>query len=186
MGFICKLILLLLLGSTICFGEIVHKPVTLPVFPHLPQLPVLPPLPDDMPSYVPVEDLKPTLENEGDKNRVIEKIDTLMLKVSTNVYVPLEIISDVEIEATLVDDQEVIIPFNIETNKEQDKKDYYKLKFSENEIDIDKDGVIDTYLYTTKYINSKIFDGNYVNIKGSGISREGTFYKKVYLTIEVE
>ena len=98
----------------------------------------------------------------------------------------MEIISDVEIEATLVDDQEVIIPFNIETNKEPDKKDYYKLKFSENEIDIDKDGVIDTYLYTTKYINSKIFDGNYVNIKGSGISREGTFYKKVYLTIEVE
>lgn len=70
--------------------------------------------------------------------------------------------------------------------KEPDKKDYYKLKFSENEIDIDKNGTIDTYLYTTKYINSKISDGNFVNIKGSGISTEGTFYKKVYLTIEVE
>lgn len=184
MGFIYKLILLLLLSSAICLGDdVIHRPVTLPAFPNLPQLP---PFPDDMPTYTPVEELKPTLENEADRGRVLEKIDTLMLKVETNVYVPLEIISDVEIEATLVDDQEVTVPFNIETNKEPDKKDYYKLKFSENEIDIDRDGVIDTYLYTTKYINSKISDGNFVNIKGGGISTEGTFYKKVYLTIEVE
>ena len=82
--------------------------------------------------------------------------------------------------------QEVTIPFNIEVNKQPDKRDYYRVKFSEDNIDIDKDGVVDTQIYSTKYINSKISDGNFVNIKGSGISSEGTFYKKVYLTVEVK
>lgn len=173
---IYKLMIMLLTISTICLGDLIDEPM----------IPLLPLFPDGTPAYAPVESLEPTLKNEADKNRILEKIDTLMLEVRTNVYVPLEIMSDVEIEATLVDNQEVIIPFNIETNKEPDKKDYYKLKFSENEIDIDKDGIVDTYLYTTKYINSKISDGNFVNIKGAGISTEGTFYKKVYLTIEVE
>lgn len=176
MGFIYKLILMSLMIFSVCFGSLEHEPM----------IPLLPLYPDGTPAYTPVENLDSSPKNEEDKDRVLEKIDTLMLKIQTNIYVPLEIVSDVEIEATLVDDQEVTIPFNIETNKEPDKKDYYKLKFSENEIDIDKNGTIDTYLYTTKYINSKISDGNFVNIKGSGISTEGTFYKKVYLTIEVE
>lgn len=181
MGFINKLIFSFILLNIVVLGSEGLQ--------HLPMKPLLPVFPDGTPAYAPVVELDQTNQepkNEKDKNRALEKIDTLMLQVKTNVYVPLEIISDVDIEATLVDDQEVVVPFNIETNKQPDKKDYYKLKFSENEIDIDKDGNIDTFLYSTKYINSKISDGNYVNIKGSGISTDGTFYKKIYLTIEVE
>lgn len=178
MGFINKLVAVFILVSIGIFGSENLE--------HLPMKPLLPIYPDGTPAYAPVEELDQSPKNEEDKGRVLEKIDTLMLQIKTSVYVPLEIISDVDIEATLVDDQEVVVPFNIEINKKPDKKDYYKLKFSENEIDIDKDGKIDTFLYSTKYINSKISDGNYVNIKGSGISTEGTFYKKIYLTIEVE
>ncbi|MGL4508566.1 hypothetical protein [Cetobacterium sp.] len=178
MGFINKLVTVFVLLSIGTFGSESLE--------HLPMKPLLPIYPDGTPAYAPIEELDQTSKNEEDKGRALEKMNTLMLQIKTNVYVPLEIISDVDIEATLVDDQEVIIPFNIETNKQPDKKDYYKLKFSENEVDIDKDGTVDTYLYSTKYINSKISDGNYVNIKGSGISTDGTFYKKIYLTIEVE
>lgn len=174
MGYTCKLIVLFVLLNT-CLLAKSHLPtLLLPVVPH-------------QTTKVPSETVEPPiLKNEKDKERVLEKINTTMLKITTNVYVPLEIISDVEIETTVVDDQEVTIPFNIEVNKKPDKRDYYKLKFSENNIDIDKDGVIDTQLYSTRYINSKILDSNYVHIKGAGISNEGSFYKKVYLTIEVE
>lgn len=181
MGFINKLIIIFTLLSMVVLGNDSLE--------NIPMKPLLPMFPDGTPAYAPVTELseiKQTPKNEEDKGRVLEKIDTLMLQIKTNVYVPLEIISDVEIEATLVDDQEVTIPFNIETNREPDKNNYYKLRFSENEVDIDKDGSVDTYLYSTKYINSKISDGNYVNIKGNRISTEGTFYKKIYLTVEVE
>lgn len=178
MELIFKLIALFFLGSIILLGktqDIQNIPVTIPSFPHL----VKPEVTDEKVEV-------PILKNEEDRGRALEKIDTVMLKVTTNVYVPLEIVSDVEIETTIVDDQEVTIPFTVEVNKKPDKKDYYKLKFSENSIDIDKDGVIDTQIYSTRYINSKLLDSNYVNIKGAGISNEGSFYKKVYLTIEVE
>lgn len=176
MGFINKLMYIFVLSNVLLSAN-ENVPVSIPAFPHIIK-------PET--SEIPKDKVNPVLRNEEDRNRVLEKMDTIMLKVTTNVYVPLEIISDVEIETTVVDDQEVTIPFNIELNKEPDKRDYYKVKFSEENIDIDKDGVIDTQIYSTKYINSKISDGNFVNIKGSGISSEGTFYKKVYLTVEVE
>lgn len=178
MGLISKLMVVFVTLSGIAMGtESLDK---LPIIPLIPLVPAAPNIEIDNTSKEEVG------EQEEVKSRVLEKIDTVMLPIKTSVYVPLEIISDVEIEATLIDDQEITIPFNVETNKKPEKKDYYKLKFSENEIDIDKDGAIDTYLYSSKYINSKILDGNYVNIKGSGISTEGNFYKKIYLTVEVE
>lgn len=178
MGFINKLIYIFILSNVLLLAD-EHIPVSIPVFPH-----IIKPKPE-VPE-IPKDKVNPVLKKEEDRNRVLEKMDTVMLKVATSVYVPLEIISDVEIEATVVDDQEVTIPFNIEVNKQPDKRDYYRVKFSEESIDIDKDGVVDTQIYSTKYINSKISDGNFVNIKGSGISNEGTFYKKVYLTVEVK
>lgn len=176
MKLLTKILSVLSIVSAISFSEVSE-----------PMIPLLPLYPDGTPAYAPVKEIDKS-ENilDGNDKRVLEKMDTVMMEIRTNVYVPLEIITDVDIAATLIDDQEVVIPFNIETNKEPDKKDYYKLKFSENEVDIDRDGVTDTYLYSSKYINSKISDGNFVNIKGSGISKEGTFYKKIYLTIEVK
>lgn len=176
MKIIWRLIYLIFAVSTAVFGEWNHEPM----------IPILPVHPDGTPTHAPVDKVEIVLNNESDRKRILEKIDTLELEVKTRVYVPLEIISDVEIEATLVDDQEVTIPFNIETNREPDKKDYYRLKFSEDEVDIDGDGMIDTYIYSPKYLNSKIIGENSVNIKGARISKEGTFYRKIYLTIEVE
>lgn len=124
---------------------------------------------------------------EGENEvRIIEKIDTLKMRAEVKVYVPLEVISDVEITATLVDDQEVTLPFSLELNKNPDSRGNYKIKFSENEIDIDNDGVKDTFIYSTEYIKSRIVENNYIIIKGGNISNEGEFYKRIYLTVEVE
>ena len=64
-------------------------------------------------------------------------------------------------------------------------RDYYSLKFSETEIDIDGDGQIDTTIYTPKFINSRIVDENILYIDGGKISEEGKYQRKVYMTIEV-
>ena len=42
--------------------------------------------------------------------------------MEVEVIIPLEIISDIEIQAMIIDDQEVEVPFEIEMNKEPDKK----------------------------------------------------------------
>ncbi|MGL5189881.1 MAG: hypothetical protein ACRC7S_09565, partial [Cetobacterium sp.] len=76
------------------------------------------------------------------------------------------------------------IPFEIEMNKKPDKQNYYKINYSENEIDIDKDGKVDTFIYSNKYINSKIEKDNYVVIKGRNISKDGYHEKIVYITVE--
>ncbi len=81
----------------------------------------------------------------------LQKNYTAILESKLNVFVPLEIISDVDINAMVIDDEELNIPFELELNKESDKKDYYKLKFSEIEIDIDNDGKIDTYIFSKIY-----------------------------------
>lgn len=117
--------------------------------------------------------------------RVLEKNMTVILENKVNVFVPLEIISDIEIETLIVDNEKVKIPFEVEFNKIPKKKDYYKLHYSENKIDIDNDGQIDTYIYSTPYINTKIKKDNVVYIDGEKISKEGTFKKKIYMTIEV-
>lgn len=116
----------------------------------------------------------------------LQKNYTALLESKLEVFVPLEILSDIDINAIVIDNEELNIPFEIELNKEPEKKDYYKLKFSETEIDIDGDGKIDTYIYSPKYINQRIVKENYVNIKGSNISKDGDYYKKIYITIEVD
>lgn len=116
----------------------------------------------------------------------LEKNYTAFLESKLNVFVPLEILSDVDIKAVVMDDEELNIPFNIELNKEPSKKNYYKLKFSETNIDIDNDGQIDTQIYSPKYINQKIVKESCVKIKGKNISKDGEYYKKVYITIEVD
>ena len=104
--------------------------------------------------------------------------------MEVEVVIPLEIISDIEIQAMVIDDQEIEVPFEIEMNKEPDKRDYYRLNFSETELDIDDDGQNDTYIYSNKFINSKIEKDNKVVIKGRNISKEGYHQKIVYITIE--
>lgn len=133
-------------------------------------------------SFLPVY---PHLEkNEDNEINNLLETKTVMLGMTTNVVIPLEIISDIDIQALVIDDQEVVIPFEIEMNKKPDKQNYYKINYSENKIDIDKDGKIDTFIYSNKYINSKIEKDNYVVIKGRNISKDGYHEKIVYITVE--
>ncbi|WP_291255901.1 hypothetical protein [Fusobacterium sp.] len=122
---------------------------------------------------------------ENDEVRKLEKTYTVMLESRVNVFVPLEVISDINIDAVLVGDQIAEIPFEIELNRKPEKKDYYSIKYSENILDIDNDGQMDTYIYSPQYINEKISKDNTVKIYGEKISKEGTHKKKVYVTVEV-
>lgn len=117
---------------------------------------------------------------------ILEKNYTVILEEKIKVEVPLEIITDMEIDTIILDNEEVDIPFEVSLNKKPDKNNYYKLKFSETEIDIDKDGKIDTKIYAPSYINKKVIKDSYVNIKGENISKEGSHSKKVSVTIEVD
>ena len=137
-----------------------------PIIPMLPLLPSMPANPEAEGKPVPLE------------------VKTIVMKMETEIVVPLEIISDVEIQAMVIDDQKVTVPFEIEMNKEPDKKDYYKLNYSETEIDIDNDGKTDTYIYSNEFINSKIEKDKRVEIQGENISKEGYQEKIIYLTIE--
>ena len=128
------------------------------------------------------------VDNQGNYigERILEKNITVYLESKVKIFVPLEIISDIDIEALVIDDQHLEIPFEIELNKTPKRKDYYKLHYSENKIDIDLDGEIDTYIYSSPFINHKILKDNILYIDGSKISKEGTFKKKIYMTIEVK
>lgn len=121
-------------------------------------------------------------EKEG---RILEKTYTVLIEEKVKIFVPLEIITDVDIEATIIGDQNLEVPFEIELNKEPEKKDYYIIKYSENIIDIDKDGKIDTYIYSPKYINERIVKGNYIKIFGDKISKEGKHKKNIYMEVEI-
>lgn len=114
------------------------------------------------------------------------KTKTIMMGINTNVVIPLEIISDIDIEAMVIDDQDVLVPFELEMSKTPNKKDYFRIKYSETKIDIDNDGNIDTYIYSNKYINSKIQKDNYVLIRGRNISKEGYHEKIVYIDVEIK
>lgn len=170
--------LITLLCSILCATSIYSNPVigeiTKPVIPtengniEIPELP------------------NKTTDEELAAGWKLQKNYTALLESKLDVFVPLEILSDIDINAVIIDNEELNIPFEIELNKEPEKKDYYKLKFSETEIDIDNDGKIDTYIYSPKYINQRIVKENYVNIKGSNISKDGDYYKKIYITIEVD
>ena len=137
-----------------------------PIIPMLPLLPSMPANPEAEGKPVPLE------------------TKTIIMKMETEIEVPLEIISDTEIQALIIDDQRAVVPFEIEMNKEPDKKDYYKLNYSETEIDIDEDGEVDTKIYSNEFINSKIEKENYVVIEGKNISKEGYHEKIIYLTVE--
>ena len=151
------------------------------------ELPSLPNFEEGMiPPTLPKDDL---LEKNSDGEvigkRILEENTTVYLESRVNVFVPLEIISDVDIEALIIDEQKVEIPFEVELNRVPEKKDYYKLHYSETEIDIDEDGQTDTYIYSSPFINTKIKTDNILYIDGARISKEGTFKKKVYMTIEI-
>ncbi len=124
--------------------------------------------------------------DENEEVWILEKISTVMMESRVNVVVPLEIISDIEIKAMVIDDQKLDIPFEIEMNKEPERKDYYGLKYSEKEFDLDNDGNIDTRIYSPKYINKKVVDDNILSIDGSKITKEGLHRKRVYITVEVK
>ncbi len=144
----------------------------------------------NLPSELPLIPLIPTLPNEienidEDGNiRNLEKNYTVMIEAKVNIFVPLEIVSDINIDATVYGNQIVEVPFDIELNKEPEKKNYYKLKYSETEIDIDNDGKIDTYIYSPEFINTRYIRDNLVRIHGDKISQEGDYIKKVYVTVE--
>lgn len=140
---------------------------------------------------IPEIPLGPTVPTTGqDKDelgqiRLLEKTYTVMLESKVNIFVPLEVITDIDIEATVIGDQIVDVPFEIELNREPEKKDYYSVRYSENIIDIDGDGKPDTYIFSPKYINEKVSKDNFVRIYGENISKEGTHKKDIYITVEI-
>lgn len=154
----------------------------------IPALPLLPTLPPgtNTDTIVPSLPSQDDVNSETGKIRKLLKNTTVMLEAQVKVSVPLEIIADVDIETLVIDDEKLEIPFDIELNKEPDIKDYYRIKYSENNIDIDKDGQVDTIIYSPKFLNTRIVEDNIVSIDGAKISKEGTHKKKIYMTIEVK
>lgn len=131
---------------------------------------------------IPLMPVLPSVPN--DSERVPLESKTVFMQMKTEVVVPLEIISDVEIQAMVIDNQEIEVPFEIEFNKMPEKDKTYKIGYTETEIDIDKDGKTDTYIYSNNKIDSKIVTDNKVVIKGENISKEGYHEKIVYITVE--
>lgn len=168
-----KILFLFLISGALGINNLQANPVTIPSFPIEGEV-EFPELPSETP------------EEEALAGWKLEKNYTAVLESKLDVFVPLEIISDIDIDAVVVDNEEVKIPFDVELNKEPEKKDYYKLKFSETEIDIDNDGKIDTVIYSPKYINQRIVRENYVKIQGENISKDGEYSKKIYITVEVD
>lgn len=165
------ILVLIILLSGMSFGKSIPA---LPIIPPDIEKPSLPSLPNE------------DLTEIGGGVRALEKNTTVMMNLKLDVVVPLEIVSDVDVEALVIDNQKIEVPFDVELNKIPEKKDYYSLKFSETEIDIDGDGQIDTTIYTPKFINSRIVDENILYIDGEKISNEGKYQRKVYMTIEVQ
>ncbi|MGL6120265.1 MAG: hypothetical protein ACRC0V_07120 [Fusobacteriaceae bacterium] len=179
------LVLILVLLSFNSFGEEnVDRPTILPLLPEdyenspnlLPGIPIIPELNDE----------ETTLNSKGEEFRwKLEDSYTINLDTKVEVVVPLEIITDVDIKALVIDDQELSIPFELEMNKTPDKENFYVLNYSETEIDIDGDGTLDTFIYSPKYINKKLVTENYLYIDGKNITREGVHKRKVYITVEL-
>lgn len=151
-----KILFILMIGVNVAGAE--EKPL-------VPMVPMLPAVPQNA-ERVPIE------------------TKTVFMGMKTEIVVPLEIISDVEIQAMVIDDQEIEVPFEIEFNKMPDKDKTYKIGYTETEIDIDKDGKTDTYIYSNDKVDSKILTGNKVVIQGKNISKEGYHEKVVYINVE--
>lgn len=122
---------------------------------------------------------------ENGEVRLLEKNFTTLVESRVKVFVPLEVITDIDIESTVIGDQIVDVPFEIELNRKPEKENYYSIKYSENLIDIDGDGSYDTYIHSPKYINDKAEKNNFVRIFGGNITKEGTYKKDIYITVEV-
>lgn len=141
----------------------------------------------EVPEIPPAPDI-PTTGRDVDELgqvRMLEKTFTVMLESKVNIFVPLEVITDIDIETTVVGNDIVDVPFEIELNRKPEKQNYYSVKYSENIIDIDGDGLPDTYIFSPKYINDKISKDNFVRVYGENISKEGTYKKDIYITVEV-
>ncbi len=147
-------LILALLSCNILANELVHIPTILPLLPEdyesqpnlLPAIPLIPALPNE----------ESTTDGTGEEVKwKLEDSYTINLDTKVKAVVPLEIITDVDIKALIIDDEQVTIPFELEMNKVPDKQNFYMLNYSETEIDIDGDGVLDTFIYSPKYINKK-------------------------------
>lgn len=121
---------------------------------------------------------------DGDDLRYLEKTYTIMLEAKVNVFIPLEIISDINLETTIIGDEVKEIPFDIELNRKPERDNYYSIKYSESVIDIDDDGKPDTYISSPNFVNEKTTSSNYVKIYGKNISKEGKHRKTIYVTVE--
>ncbi|MGL4977322.1 MAG: hypothetical protein ACRC5G_04840 [Cetobacterium sp.] len=139
-------------------------------------IPLLPAIPTDK-----VE----TGEDGVVKTRTLLRTGMLEVVLKAEVVLPLEVITDVDIKALVVDDENLEIPFEVELNRVPESAGIYKLNFSKTALDIDDDGVIDTEIFSSNNINSKVIKDNYVKITGKNISKEGTHKKRVYITVEV-
>ena len=164
-----------LLGILMAFMtiNIIGAEEKLPIVPMIPLLPA-----------IPSQTIVDGTQTDGEVIKKPIETKTIIMGMEVEVVVPLEIISDVEVKAMVIDEQEIEVPFEIEVNKVPDKKDFYRLNFTETEIDIDDDGQDDTYIYSSKFINSKIEKDNKVIIKGKNISKEGYHKKIIYITVE--
>lgn len=164
--------ILLLLQTFILLGK---ENITIPSLPVelKPETSLIPELPNELENV-----------DEDGNIRKLEKNFTIMMESKVGVFVPLEIITDISINTTVFGNQTVQVPFEIELNREPEKKDFYKIIYSENKIDIDHDGKFDTFIYSPEYANSKIISDNYVEVQGANITQAGTYNKKVYITVE--
>lgn len=124
-------------------------------------------------------------ENGETQIRKLIKTATLDIPLKAEVIVPLEIITDVDIKALIIDDENLEIPFELELNRKPEAIGLYRLNFSSTQLDIDDDGVVDTEIFASKNISDKFIKDNYIKITGKNISREGTHKKRVYITVEV-
>lgn len=176
--------ILLFLVSLIFFKEGIAKQNTENIYP----IPIPPEIlnPENPNIDFMIPEIKEFGEDlDGEDLRYLEKTYTVMMEAKVDVFIPLEVISDINIEETIIGNQIKEIPFEIELNRTPEKKDYYSIKYSESIIDIDNDGKPDTYIHSPTYINEKISKDNYVKIYGENISKEGKHNKTIYVTVEV-
>lgn len=145
---------------------------------------------DKKPISIPLIPLEPAIKKKGNdikdgEKRELEKTFSIYLDAQMNVFIPLEVTTDIDIEATILGDEVVTAPFEINLNKKPEKSNYYTIKYSDILFDIDEDGQYDTRIYSPKYINDRKETNNFVEINGSKISKEGKSNKRVYITVEV-
>ena len=143
----------------------------------IPMIPMIPASPTEKPSIG---------ENGEVKIRKLLKVGNAQAKIEAEVIVPLEVISDIDIKALVVDDENLEIPFELELSRKPEANNMYKINFSSTKIDIDNDGIVDTEIFANEKISNKIIKDNYVKITGKNISKEGTHKKRVYITVEVK